>query len=111
GLPLGRTLSTPAPARGSTANSYIYRRPRLTRCEYGYSIADPRTDPRPCCLFSWNRDPATGLMCVQSGPRCDGSRLASDMVGGFDWDAGCGDDRQDTPGVFFTRTRSAAALD
>ncbi len=19
------------------------------------------------CLFSWNRDPATGLMCVQSG--------------------------------------------
>ena len=53
------------------------------------------------CHFAWNRDPATGLMCVQSGPRRDGSRLASDTVGGFDWDAGCGDDRQNTSGLFF----------
>ena len=27
--------------------------------------------------------------------------MASDGFGGLDWDAGCGDDRQDTPGVFF----------
>ena len=27
--------------------------------------------------------------------------MVSDGVGGLDWDAGCGDDRQDTPGVFF----------
>jgi transposase len=39
-------------------------------------------------------------MCVQSGPRRDGSRLASDTVGGFDWDAGCGDDRQNTSAYF-----------
>jgi hypothetical protein len=56
---------------------------------------------RMACHFAWNRDPATGLMCVQSGPRRGGSRLASDTVGGFDWDAGCGDDRQNTPGVLF----------
>ena len=39
-------------------------------------------------------------MCVQSGARRDGSRLASDTVGGFDSDAGCGDDRQNTRAYF-----------
>ena len=41
-------------------------------------------------------------MCVQLGPRGDGSKLASNFVGGLDWDAGCGDDRQDTSGIFFS---------
>ena len=52
------------------------------------------------CVFSWNRNPATGLMCIQSGPRGDGSRLVSEILGGRDWNAGCGNDRQDTPSVF-----------
>jgi hypothetical protein len=51
-------------------------------------------------VSSWNRDPATGLIFTQSGPRCDGSTLASGTSGGRDWDAGSGDDRQDPPGVF-----------
>ena len=53
------------------------------------------------CSFSWNRDPAAGLIFIQSGPRRRGSTLASDFVGGRDWNADCGDDRQDTTGVFF----------
>ncbi len=60
--------------------------------------------------FSWNRDPATGVICVQSGPRCDGSRMVSDSVGGLDWDAGCGYDRQDTPSVFFAEENDQGDL-
>jgi hypothetical protein len=53
------------------------------------------------CSFSWNRDPAAGVIFIQSGPRRVGSTLASRMLGGLDWNAGCGDDCQDTPGVLF----------
>jgi hypothetical protein len=35
------------------------------------------------------------------GPRRVGTTLASRILGGRDWNAGCGDDRQDTPGVLF----------
>jgi SAM-dependent methyltransferase len=41
-----------------------------------------------------------------TGPRCDGSRRVCDTVGGLVWDVGCGDDRQDTPGVFFAGERA-----
>ena len=53
------------------------------------------------CVLSWNRDPAAGVIFIQSGPRRVGSTLASRILGGRDWNAGCGDDRQDTPGVLF----------
>src|ERR1700722_5994691 len=53
------------------------------------------------CVLSWNRDPATGVIFIQSGPRRVGSTLASRILGGRDWNADCGDDRQDTPGVLF----------
>ncbi|MBM3600501.1 MAG: hypothetical protein FJX35_20055 [Alphaproteobacteria bacterium] len=33
------------------------------------------------CSFSWNRDPATGLICIESGPLGDGSKLASWVLG------------------------------
>jgi hypothetical protein len=53
------------------------------------------------CSFSWNRDPATGLIFIQSGPPGSGSTLASSILRGLDWNVDCGDDRQDTPGVLF----------
>ena len=55
------------------------------------------------CVFSWNRDPAMGLIFVQSGPRANGSTKVSSFPGGRDWNADCGNDRQDSPGLFFSR--------
>ena len=45
--------------------------------------------------------PRYGVIFIQSGPRRVGSTLASRILGGLDWNAGCGDDCQDTPGVLF----------
>ena len=39
------------------------------------------------------------MIFIQSGPRRVGSTLASRILGGRDWNAGCGDYCQDTPGV------------
>ena len=36
------------------------------------------------CLFLWNRDPATGLIFIQSGPGGIGSTLAFRVLGGLD---------------------------
>lgn len=57
----------------------------------------------PHCVFSWNRNPATGLIFIQSGPRWRGSTLTSGFLGGCDWNAYCGDDRQDPPGIPISR--------
>ena len=40
------------------------------------------------CVLSWNRDPATGVIFIQSGPRRIGSTLASRILGGRDWNEG-----------------------
>jgi hypothetical protein len=70
--------------------SHKRRRRRLSRWQSG-------------CLFSWNRDPATGLICIQSGPQWRGVHIGLPITERLDWNACCGDDRQDTPGVFFAR--------
>ena len=52
-------------------------------------------------FFFMEWGPRYGVIFIQSGPRRVGSTLASRILGGRDWNAGCGDDRQDTPGVLF----------
>ena len=58
------------------------------------SASRPKSTPRTGCEIAWNKDPAFGVICIQS------SRVASLILGGRDWNAGCGNDRQDSPGVF-----------
>ncbi|MGC2782732.1 MAG: tyrosine-type recombinase/integrase [Roseiarcus sp.] len=79
-----------------TKPSLIYRRTKNLR-----AIQLLLGHTKLTCVLSWNRDPATGVIFIQSGPRRVGSTLASRILGGRDWNAGCGDDRQDTPGVLF----------
>ncbi len=52
------------------------------------------------CESAWNKDPLFGVIGIQSGPRGRGSTVASMIHGGRDWDAHCGDDCEDPPGVF-----------
>jgi hypothetical protein len=52
------------------------------------------------CEIAWNKDPAFGVICIQSGPLGCGSTVASWNLGGRDWNAGCGNNRQNSPGVF-----------
>jgi exodeoxyribonuclease V alpha subunit len=55
------------------------------------------------CESAWNKDPVFGVIGIQSGPRGSGSTMASMIHGGRDWDAYCGDDCEDPPGVFRAR--------
>ncbi len=43
--------------------------PRQTAADGGFASRDNLSQAK-ACVFSWNRDPATGLICSQSGPRC-----------------------------------------
>jgi hypothetical protein len=58
---------------------------------------------REGCESAWNKDPVFGVIGIQSGPRGSGSTMASMIHGGRDWDAYCGDDCEDPPGVFRAR--------
>ncbi len=56
------------------------------------------------CESAWNKDPVFGVIGVQSGP--PGRRVHigfHEGHGSRDWDAGCGDDREDSSGVFRPR--------
>src|SRR6202789_1614918 len=55
------------------------------------------------CDCSWNRNPATGLICIQSEPWRRRVHIGLPMTGGLDWNACCGNDREDTAGLFFAR--------
>jgi hypothetical protein len=52
------------------------------------------------CEIAWDKAPHFWVICIQSGPQAEWFTLASWTLGGRDWNAGCGNDRQDTPGVF-----------
>src|SRR3954464_10443940 len=54
------------------------------------------------CVSAWNKDPVFGVIGIQSGPR--GLRVHTGFhdYGSRGWDADCGDDCEDSPGVFWT---------
>ena len=52
------------------------------------------------CESACKKDPLFGVIGIQSGPRDRGSTLASMILGSRGWDAGRGDDCEDSPRVF-----------
>ena len=52
------------------------------------------------CESACKKDPLSGVIGIQSGPRDRGSTLASMILGSRGWDAGRGDDCEDSPRVF-----------
>ena len=54
------------------------------------------------CVSAWNKDPVFGVIGIQSGP--PGLRVHTGFqdYGSRGWDADCGDDCEDPPGVFCT---------
>ncbi len=52
------------------------------------------------CVSAWNKDPVFGVIGIQSGPR--GLRVHTGFhdYGSRGWDADCGDDCEDPPGIF-----------
>jgi hypothetical protein len=54
------------------------------------------------CVSACNKDPVFGVIGIQSGPR--GLRVHTGFhdYGSRGWDAGCGDDCEDSPRVFWT---------
>jgi predicted ATPase len=54
------------------------------------------------CESACKKDPVFGVIGIQSGPQHRGPTLASVIHGSRGWDAGCGDDCEDSPRVFCT---------
>ena len=94
-----RMVHGPLPTCSTTASLPSALSGRAYRPVYGAAV---RIAIFPGRIFSWTRDPAAGLMCIQSRSHGDASRLASGIFGGRDWNAGCGNDRQDAPRAFFS---------
>jgi hypothetical protein len=57
---------------------------------------------RPGCVSACKKDPHFGVIGIQSGPQHRGPTLASVIHGSGGWDAGRGDDCEDSPRVFCT---------
>lgn len=60
-------------------------------------------DPEVGCGSAWKKDPAEGVIGVQTGPRRRGVPECSRDHGSRVQDAGRGDDREDTSRVLRTR--------
>src|ERR1700677_1814358 len=54
------------------------------------------------CESACKKDPLFGVIGIQSGPQHRGPTLASVIHGSRGWDAGRGDDCEDSPRVFCT---------
>jgi hypothetical protein len=52
------------------------------------------------CESACKKDPLFGVIGIQSGPQHRGPKLASVILGSRGWDAGRGDDWEDSPSVF-----------
>ena len=52
------------------------------------------------CKSACKKDPLFGVIGIQSGPQHRGPKLASVILGSRGWDAGRGDDWEDSPSVF-----------